>query len=63
MKMIAWSLLAVSVLCFVLGVAARYVETITIFGQPPITYWRGAMALALYAVALKILGTGAETAS
>jgi len=61
MKIAAWVLLAVSGLFFVFGVAARFLPTVTILGQPPLTYWRGAMALAIYAIALKIFrAEGAE---
>jgi len=62
MKAAAWLLFCLSVLLFVLGVASRFTGTMTIFGQPPLTFWRGAMGMVLYAIALKVIGTeGAAT--
>ncbi len=61
MKAAAWLLLFLSILLFVLGVVARFPATHTICGQPPLSYWRGAMGLGLYAIALRMLGSeGAE---
>ncbi len=56
MKAAAWLLLCLSILLFVLGVASRFPATHTICGQPPLTFWRGAMGLGLYAMALRMFG-------
>ena len=60
MKNAYWILFVVSVLLFVLGVLARFPGPWNPFGQSPGTYWRGAMAMVIYAIALKVLGTNGQ---
>ena len=56
MKATCWTLFSLSVLLFVLGVVSRYAGPWDSLGYGPVTYWRGAMGLVIYAIALKILG-------
>ncbi len=61
MKATCWILFSLSVLLFVLGFVSRYAGPWDSLGQVPGTYWRGAMGLVIYAIALKILGANKGT--
>ena len=57
MKYASWILVALSALLFVVGSSARLLGVGQPLGLTPGTYWKGAMGLAIYAIALKLLGT------
>lgn len=57
MKTACWILLALSALLFVVGASSRLLGQWDTFGLAPGTYWRGAMGLVIYAIALKLLAT------
>ena len=56
MKNACWVLLGLGVLAFLCSVGAKLLPAHQLFGFLPIAWWRLAMALAVFAMALKIVG-------
>ena len=56
MKNACWVLLALGVLAFLCSVGAKLLPAQHLFGFLPIAWWRLAMALGVFAIALKIVG-------
>ena len=55
MKNACWVLLALGVLAFVCSVVARLLPAHQLFGSLPVAWWRLAVALAVFAIALKVI--------
>jgi hypothetical protein len=56
MKRACWTLFAVSVVLFLAAVYSKLMGPAHfLFGYPAVSWWRSAMALAIYAMALKIV--------
>jgi len=57
MKNVCWGLFALSVLAFLLGVISKIAGPgAWILAFEPVAWWRAAMALVVYAIALRTLG-------
>ena len=54
-KNACWVLLALGVLAFVCSVVARLLPAHQLFGSLPVSWWRLAMVLAVFAIALKVV--------
>jgi len=50
MRQVAIVLIVVAALCFLVGIYASFTWT-PVIGKPGLTFWRGAVALALLAIA------------
>ena len=50
MRQVAIVLIVVAALCFLVGIYASFTGAVVI-GKPGITFWRGAIALAVFAIA------------
>jgi hypothetical protein len=63
-KIVCWLLFALSVLTLLVGVYSKFAgATHQVLGSVPSAWWRAAMALAIYAIALKLLGTEGNKAA
>jgi len=57
-KIACWALFGLSVLALLIGVYSKFAgPTHMVLGWVPSAWWRAAMALVIYAIALKMLGT------
>ena len=56
MRMVCWVLLGLSALLFLLGVYSKFAGLGShVMGFAPVAWWRAAMALAIYSIALKMV--------
>jgi hypothetical protein len=53
MKNVCWALIALAGLAFVVGTCLAFMNTQ--FLLPPVGYWRGAVGLLLFAIALRVM--------
>jgi hypothetical protein len=61
MKNVCWVLFGVSVVLFLIGVYSKFVGLGSfVMGYAPVGWWRAAMALVIYAMALKMLAGNAK---
>ncbi|NWF99806.1 MAG: hypothetical protein HXY19_02525 [Thermoanaerobaculaceae bacterium] len=57
MRTLAIVLVVLAALAFVVGAYEAFGNAL-VLGKPPVTYWRGAVGLLLFAVALQLLDRG-----